>query len=550
MSETNQADDEATEEQVALEHQDGSAPVVEEEEDESVGANSPEGDDNDDKDDETSRTDSDSDAEDFSPTDDPSDLVVQATTLKEEGNSFFKEGDLVKASRSYRKGTSMLKKLNKNNTGDDQVKALLVSLQNNLSMVCFKQDKHKLSRDVANKALAVDPNNVKALYRRAVANRKLGDLDEARKDLKEALKQDPENVAVKKELALVKRDIDVADKKAKKQLQKAFSSKSGSFLYNDKEEEKKRKEEERKKREEEAKEALKRRKLEWEDECVKRMADNQEAVSFEDWEKEQEKAATEAKRLKEEEEKRLQEERRKTQAAAKPSKPATDEESDEDDELTEKELAMLRGYKKTSDGRTTSYFTRELPEHEKKMLGDIAPKRLDESTGTSSIEPAPLPSPAAATQQTKMGTASAWNQAGTWEEKDATSWCSSHLRSKLGSTTLQEGSYMAAVKSVKQLTGDASVAITGGKKRYIFDFHCKLDFEIFNVDDEEVLCSGSLSLPDICSTSHDELEVDVLAWTKVPDSEHKSGAETCRGSLVQQVRLSVQEFVADFNAHY
>ena len=81
----------------------------------------------------------------------------------------------------------------------------------------------------------------------------------------------------------------------------------------------------------------------------------------------------------------------------------------------------MRGYKKTADGRTTSYFSRELSEDEKNRIGDIAPKRLDESGSTTSVR----------LSASSATTASAWNQAGTWEERDTTDWCKSQLKMRL-----------------------------------------------------------------------------------------------------------------------
>ena len=207
--------------------------------------------------------DDDDDEDKDTPPADPTVAIVEAMTQKEEGNAAFKEGDFTAAVRSYRKGTTLLKPFNKNNTGDEQVKSLLLTLQTNLSMVCFKQDKHKMSRDVASKALEIDPINVKALYRRAVAYRKLGDAESARSDLREALKHEPNNKAVRKELMSIKKDVEASRAKEKERLQKAFGANKGgsSFLYNDKEEEERRKAEEKKKQEEAEAEALKKRKI-------------------------------------------------------------------------------------------------------------------------------------------------------------------------------------------------------------------------------------------------------------------------------------------------
>merc|ERR1712176_872620 len=120
-----------------------------------------------------------------------------------------------------------------------------------------------------------------------------------------------------------KKGIDRIQKNQKESLQKAFS-KSG-FLYDDKEKErlKKMKQEE---------EQMKKRKAQWEDECVKRMAKGEKVQSFEEWDKER---------------KEREEERRKRREAAKANK-KNESDDDSDEELTERELAQLRGYKKTS----------------------------------------------------------------------------------------------------------------------------------------------------------------------------------------------------------
>lgn len=485
----------------------------------------------------------------LSPSEDVTELVIKATTLKDEGNAHFKAGDLEKAVQSYRKGANRLKPLNKNNTGDEQVKALLLNLQNNLAMVLFKQNKTKLSRDVATKALKIDSTNVKALYRRAVAQKKMGDLEKARDDLKEALKHDANNAAVKKELVAIKKLLVDHKEKQKKALSAAFSKDSGS-LYEDKEIEKERKLEEKRKKKEEEEKARQKRKAQWEDECVSRMAKNEPAISFEDWEKEQEEKA---KKRKKEEAKKREDERKAREAARKAAAAAKKAESDsEDDELSPAELAMMRGYKKTADGRTTSYFTREQSEHEKSLIGDIAPQKLD--TNTSPQPQLITPTASVDGNNVQKGRPSAWNQAGTWEERDTTEWCKNQLSERLKDTKanvmVADDSYSASVSTVDELTGDASVAITGGKKRYIFDFHAKLKFQVKDADSDDHVADGSLHLPDICSTSHEELEVNFTGWKKQPAKNHTETAAKCQQELVNQIRASVKLWVEDFNKMY
>lgn len=289
----------------------------------------------------------------------------------------------------------------------------------------------------------------------------------------------------------------------------------------------------------------------------------EEAISFDEWDKqrrereeEKEKARKKAKKA---EEDLKREERRK----AKEAENNKQDDSDDDDELTEQELAMLRGYKKTSDGRTTSYFNREQTEHEKALIGCIAPKKLDASTTAGGVA---SPSTTSASSS-GIGGASVWNASGTtWEEKDTTDWCKKSLEQCLLDSTSAYFSdnstqtYVATVKKVTDLTGDASVAIVSGKKRYIYDFHVNVEYEI--VDDAgTVIASGVLKMPEVHSanTSGDdeELELEIMAWKSGPNPpEGDSGVFTaqdcmeCRKLMVSDVRKSVLTFVQKFNANF
>merc|ERR1711904_295467 len=69
----------------------------------------------------------------------------------------------------------------------------------------------------------------------------------------------------------------------------------------------------------------------------------------------------------------------------------------------------LRGYK-VVNGKKTSYFHHEQTDEEKRLIGDIAPKRVN------------LPPGNLWTSTETNDDTSAWNTAGTWEERDITSW--------------------------------------------------------------------------------------------------------------------------------
>jgi tetratricopeptide (TPR) repeat protein len=503
----------------------------------------------------------------YDPEKETTELMEMATEYKETGNEFFKQGDLVRACRSYKKGISILKPLHKDNIEDKSIKSLLVTLSNNLSMLCLQQGKPKLALDVASKAVSVDSTNAKAHYRRAMGHKKLGMLKEAKNDLKLAYQCDPSNKTVQKELHSLMKYLQETHQRQKKAAQAVFSfDKKSTSLYDDKlEEERKKKEaEERKKREEE--EALAKRKLEWEKDCFQKESKGESPLTYDAWDKDRKKKEKVARKAQKQEERRLQaeekkqkEEKKKAELAAKKQKKLATkdvEHVDDEDKLTESELAMFRGYKKTRDGKTTSYFTREPSDHEVKLIGDITPQRLNENgepigpTGPARLNPINSIKDSEATKG--KGKASAWNPGGvTWEEKDASEWATKQLRFRLMESVAEDvddASREAAVTSVSKLKGEASVALAGGRKRYIFDFHIELDFEI--KDDEKVVAAGTILIPDVNSGNCNDFETENCAWKTSPSTDKYEMAIEMRNQLVKAVRVSVLDFVNDFNGHY
>jgi len=170
----------------------------------------------------------------------------------------------------------------------------------------------------------------------------------------------------------------------------------------------------------------------------------------------------------------------------------TDTVVDEDDLFTKSD--HVKGYK-VVNGKKTSYFHRELTEEEKNMIGDIAPKRIDTRDAAPDNTPQLL--------QPSTDGASAWNKAGTWEERDVTSWANDTLKASLLSTeyTLPDSSpapgAVAKVTAVPKLDGHASYATVRGKKKYIYEFLIEVKWEFVH-DDEKA--SGSMSFPDFDGT--------------------------------------------------
>ena len=161
-----------------------------------------------------------------------------------------------------------------------------------------------------------------------------------------------------------------------------------------------------------------------------------------------------------------------------------------DDEKVFSASDHVRGYKIVG-GKKTSYFHHEQSEEEKRLIGDIAPKRIE------------VPSENETSQETK--TTSAWNKAGTWEERDVTSWaittltealmkCQYELPTEIGAGMVK----ISKVTKISDSGGHASYASVRGKKRYIYEFCIGLNWELSLGEDDKA--SGSMTFPDVDGT--------------------------------------------------
>lgn len=203
---------------------------------------------------------------------------------------------------------------------------------------------------------------------------------------------------------------------------------------------------------------------------------------------------------------------------------------EEDDDVLFPQSDSMRGYK-VVDGKKTSYFHREISEEERRLIGDIAPKKLNDDTVV------------AANLANNCGTAtvvegtSVWNTAGTWEEKDVTQWATDTLRAALLAThyTLPKSVTTAAITStsiplcasvskVKNFSGHASVATVRGKRRYIYEFAITLEWKLPLQDSTTTgkMCSGTLTFPDVdgsCDGVYDTSDYTVNSDTP-PEARH------------------------------
>mmetsp|Transcript_7984 Transcript_7984/g.16232 ORF Transcript_7984/g.16232 Transcript_7984/m.16232 type:complete len:437 (-) Transcript_7984:72-1382(-) len=224
-----------------------------------------------------------------------------------------------------------------------------------------------------------------------------------------------------------------------------------------------------------------------------------------------------------------------TQAkATAPSRPAPTPQADEDDEDDVEALGNVRGYKKTADGRVTTFFNHDLDETAKKLIGDIAPKKLD------SVQPQ------AAVETATANGSSVWNSAGTYEERQLSPWASSELKRCLGALAAHISSPVVpgvesadlCVSDVENVVGDAQVSMIRGKKKHLADYCADLKWTLtarLAGVSETVSVNGRLQLLDI--SADEEYEVGNIEVT------HYNGNAASLSSLPQAAGQMVAMYV-------
>ena len=205
-------------------------------------------------------------------------------------------------------------------------------------------------------------------------------------------------------------------------------------------------------------------------------------------------------------------------------------------------LVRLLSYK-IINGKKTSFFHHEQTEEEKLLIGDITPKLIVSSQDT--------------TPTAEQGV-SAWNKAGTWEEKDVSPWARQSLEEALLSTcyTFPAGSLHSDESPVIKVTkvkgldkGHASVASVRGKRRHMFEFtNVEVNWEV-SLDTDCSLCSGVLTFHDVDGTCEGEYDIDYKVDSNTPgDARHlldrfvKGNPDGLVGELVKCIDTWIDHF--------
>ena len=487
--------------------------------------------------------------------------VSKALEFKETGNRLIKDGANEDAVAEYKKGIDLLLAFEKKqkagkeevvkDSDDEDEKAeaseeksakeaaeeielreVKVSLHLNSAMALLKLERWDDAIACADDALAVQPENVKALYRRGVARSKLAQVDGAVSDLQACVKLEPGNRDAKRELAKLTDKVRQKRLEEKRKMGAGLQKATSAGLYGDKELAK-----ERKKREEAAESARKRKRHEKFNE--ERKAKGEDSLTFSEWEKKdkeevrkrEEKEKAEQRKL----EKARDEARRKQRAERGEDRVVVDDELD---------LKSCKGYKTLPNGRRTSYFTNVPDQTTAELLQQQqAPKKIDSAADGDSAE-------------TKAD-GSAWNAAGTtFEERDMKGWVDDALKRHLKAVAANADGCAVLVTSVKKCSGEASLVISRGKARHVFEYTADLAFEAtFPAEAPPgpgpATVKGVLHLPEISSSITDGNYESTVS--KKPSSAKLSrprldALNAAVANLQDAANTAIADFVVEYQA--
>jgi len=160
---------------------------------------------------------------------------VEAKKLKEEGTEHFKNGKYSEAAEKYKEAAEYI-----NDDEDaedspilDDAKELYINCLNNAAMCSLKIRNYAATVSACSNVLKVDQTNLKALYRRGVANMKQENFFQAKKDLLHARGIDKENKVVQKACCELKNAITASKQKEKNMFSNMFDKVK---MYDDKKE--------------------------------------------------------------------------------------------------------------------------------------------------------------------------------------------------------------------------------------------------------------------------------------------------------------------------
>ncbi|XP_023804601.1 peptidyl-prolyl cis-trans isomerase FKBP4-like, partial [Cyanistes caeruleus] len=149
--------------------------------------------------------------------------LEQSSIVKERGTQYFKEGKYKRAALQYKKIVSWLE----HESGlpeeeESKAKSLRLAAHLNLAMCHLKLKEYSQALENCNKALELDSNNEKGLFRRGEAHLAVNDFELARADFQKVIQLYPSNKAAKVQLVTCQQKIREQHEKEKKMYANMF----------------------------------------------------------------------------------------------------------------------------------------------------------------------------------------------------------------------------------------------------------------------------------------------------------------------------------------
>eukprot|EP00771_Trimastix_marina_P001703 gnl/Trimastix_PCT/2794.p1 GENE.gnl/Trimastix_PCT/2794~~gnl/Trimastix_PCT/2794.p1 ORF type:complete len:205 (-),score=41.46 gnl/Trimastix_PCT/2794:80-664(-) len=161
---------------------------------------------------------------------DPSKLQ-QAEQEKEQGNQFFRAKEWKRAAFAYLQALACIRTGRTNPEVPQEVKDLKIRLHSNLAACYLALKNYARCIENAEEVLRLEPNNVKAIYRKGSAYLEMNELDRARTELRRAIEMSPRSQEIRRKydaIAVRERELHA------KQRQQFAGMFSRGSLYEDK----------------------------------------------------------------------------------------------------------------------------------------------------------------------------------------------------------------------------------------------------------------------------------------------------------------------------
>lgn len=147
----------------------------------------------------------------------------------------------------------------------------------------------------------------------------------------------------------------------------------------------------------------------------------------------------------------------------------------------------MKGYKKTADGRTTSFFHNDLDETAQSLVGGdytahIAPKAV--AVGAT-----------AEAAVNKTGVGSEWSDGSTWEDRDVTAALHARLAALVHPASVSVDGMVVRTTALKDVEGDGNIMISRGKTKRIYNLCCTVCWEATAVEADGAPSSSSSRVP-------------------------------------------------------